>query len=346
MDSPPQPGLSRGRFFIAGLLVAALLLGFLPLWAVYRLHAQVQLSRPVVYVTIPKGSHARSISKQLREAGLELDENWFILFSCLRRSSNRLKSGEYLFEEGVTLFEVLKKIEEGHCLTVKVTFPEGFRTSQIAERLAQAAVIQNEESFMKWTVDEPFVRSLGIDGSGARGFLYPDSFLFSRGLDERDVIAIMVQRFHEVLPQDFAERAQALGLDPYEAVTLASIVEKEAVVDEERRIISAVFHNRLRKGWPLQSDPCVRFATKNFGRHLTYKDLKHDSPYNTYVYKGLPPGPICNPGLPSLLAAVTPMDVGYLFFVSMNNGRHHFSENLEDHNKAVWRYQIMNEVGT
>jgi len=318
----------------------------LPLWAVYRLHAPVSLRRPVVHVNIPKGSHAKSISNILREAGVELDRHWFVLFTRLRRTSGSLKSGEYLFEEGATLLDVLRKIEAGRCLTVKVTFPEGFRTTQIADRLAEAGVIQDEEAFLNWCVDEAFVRSLGIDAPRAAGFLYPDSFLFSRGMNEKDVVAIMVQRFFDVLPDEYVDKAEALGLSLHEAVTLASIVEKEAVVDEERRIISAVFHNRLNKGWPLQSDPCVRFATKNFGRHLTYKNLKHDSPYNTYVHKGLPPGPICNPGLPSLLATVDPVDVGYLFFVSKNNGRHHFSESLDEHNKAVWRYQIMNEVGT
>jgi UPF0755 protein len=178
------------------------------------------------------------------------------------------------------------------------------------------------------------------------GFLFPETYSLSKGLKSKDVITLMVKRFFEILPDDYAQKAEASGLSFYEAVILASIVEKEAMSDMERPIISGVFHNRLKRGWPLQADPCVRFACQNFNRRITEANLRFDSPYNTYLYTGLPPGPICSPGEKSLMASALPAQVDYLFFVSMNNGRHFFSSTLDEHNKAVWQYQVLKEVGT
>jgi len=347
MDSQARSNQRKGLLLVWAVLGVLILICFSAiLWMVHQIHAPIRMNRSVVSVTLPRGVHARQIAVLLRQAGVNVNGHAFLLLTRFRQSSRELKSGDYLFEEGVTLLDVLRRIEEGRCLTVKVVIPEGYRTAQIARKLAKAGVIEDEEAFMKWAGDEALARSLGVEGNGLTGFLYPDGFYFAVGLSEKDVITIMVQRFFEVLPPDYEERANSVGMTLYDAVILASIVEKEAVMDEEREIISGVFHNRLRKGWRLQADPCVRFATQNFSKRLTHKHLRHDCPYNTYVYKGLPPGPICNPGIPSLMAAVNPSEVDFFFFVSMNNGRHHFSVTLEEHNKAVWRYQIMNEVGT
>jgi UPF0755 protein len=171
------------------------------------------------------------------------------------------------------------------------------------------------------------------------GYLFPDTYHLFREMDPEEVIHMMVNQFKKVFGPDLANRASELGISESEAVILASIIEKETPLPEEKALVSSVFHNRLKKKIPLQSDPTVIYGIKNFNGNLTKEDLMRHTPYNTYLVPGLPPTPICNPGRDSLLAAVHPAPVPYLYFVSKNDGSHFFSSDIEEHNRAVLKYQ-------
>jgi UPF0755 protein len=218
-----------------------------------------------------------------------------------------------------------------------LSIPKGFDLFQIGEVL-QRANICLQDIFVRRAKDPLLARSLGIEGETLEGYLYPDQYKFPSMFGEENVILLMVDRFKTIYTQ-LARRAEQLGLTPREVVILASMIEKETDDEQDRRLISAVFHNRLRKGMPLQSDPTAIYGVKKTSAAITKNDLLRKSPYNTYLITGLPKGPIANPGLECLQAALYPAPVDYLFFVSKQDGTHHFSDTFEDHNRAVARYQ-------
>ncbi len=220
----------------------------------------------------------------------------------------------------------------------RVTIPEGLTVSEVADLLDKAG-IANKERFLMESEDPELLSSLQLDGKGLEGYLFPDTYYFTPFATEKDVIIAMVEEFRKAFNPEMVAQSKAIGLDLHQVVTLASLIEKETGFNEERALVSAVFHNRLKLGIPLQSDPTVIYGLKNFSGTLTRKDLESPSPYNTYRIQGLPPGPICNPGVSSLTAALNPAQVPYLYFVSKNDGSHLFSVNLQDHNRAVRIYQ-------
>jgi UPF0755 protein len=200
----------------------------------------------------------------------------------------------------------------------------------------------DRKAFLQKTSSAAFINALGLSqlaGQTLEGYLFPDTYHLLREMDPEEVIRMMVQQFRKVFGSDFDQWASELGMPEREIVILASIIEKETSLSEEKPLIAAVFHNRLKKKIPLQSDPTVIYGIKNFNGNLTKEDLLRPTPYNTYLLSGLPPTPICNPGRDSLLAAVRPASVSYLYFVSKNDGSHHFSSDIEEHNRAVWKYQ-------
>jgi UPF0755 protein len=191
--------------------------------------------------------------------------------------------------------------------------------------------------------DPAFARSHGIPAGSLEGYLFPDTYLFPRGVSAEAILTTMLQRFRSVFTAEWEQRAAQIGLTVHEVVTLASIIEKETGAPSERPLISSVFHNRLKKGMRLETDPTVIYGIRDFDGNLTRKHLETFTPYNTYVIKGLPPGPIASPGKDALEAALFPAQTGYFFFVSKNNGTHHFSSSFEEHQNAVQRYQIRRE---
>ena len=224
----------------------------------------------------------------------------------------------------------------------RVTFPEGYTVKQIAARLEKREIIDNQEEFLSVAFSAEMTTILGIAGESIEGYLFPDTYLLTKGLTPDEVIKIMVAHFKRVYKPDFSLRAAELGITDHEIITLASIIEKETGLPEERPLISAVFHNRLKIGMKLDCDPTIIYVLKLEGRfkdRLRTRDLKYDSLFNTYLYSGLPPGPIANPGKDSLEAALYPADEKFLYFVSKNDGSHHFSETFREHANAVNKYQ-------
>jgi UPF0755 protein len=184
-----------------------------------------------------------------------------------------------------------------------------------------------------------YVSSLGIEADSLEGYLFPDSYLLSKDLKPEDVIEAMVRRFRRVYTSQYSERAKELGFSDHEILTLASMIEKESAIPSEKLLVSGVYHNRLKRNMMLYSCPTVIYGIKDFNGNLTKRDLARYSPYNTYLIRGLPPGPICNPGKEAIEAALYPATTEYLYFVSKNDGSNHFSSTLKEHNIAVWKYQ-------
>jgi UPF0755 protein len=290
-------------------------------------------------IVVQKGSTFREVVQALDEAGLLRSPAKFSLMARILRVTGRVQAGEYTLSTAMIPPVILRKLVTGDVVKYRITIPEGYTVRQIAARLEEKGIIQGQEEFLAEAFSPDFAASLGIKGAGVEGYLFPDTYLFPKGVSPVEIIKTMVGRFTKVYTPAFSQRAAELGLTDREVVTLASIIEKETGVASERPHISAVFHNRLKRGIPLCSDPTVIYGIAGFDGNLRKRDLEQRTPYNTYLIQGLPPGPIANPGRASLKAALYPAPANYLYFVSRNDGSHHFSTTLREHNEAVRRYQ-------
>ena len=290
-------------------------------------------------VEIPRGSTFSATADILEGAGLIRHKRQFYLLALLMNAPKHIKPGEYDLSSSMTPVAVLDKLVQGKIKGYFVFIPEGFTLRRIASRLENAG-LADREKFIGFASDSILLSTLGIEGESAEGYLFPNTYKFDKLMGEEGVIRFMVKQFKKGITPEILERADEVHFTLNELVTLASIIEKEGGPDEERSMISAVFHNRLKKGMRLQSDPTVIYGIKDFDGNLRRSDLRKKTPYNTYTMKGLPPGPICNPGMEAIKAALYPASVDFLYFVSKNNGSHQFSSNLKDHNAAVLKYQI------
>jgi UPF0755 protein len=292
-------------------------------------------------IFIKKGTHLRKVSELLEQEGVIKNKHFFVFLTTILGKKAKIKAGEYEFDTSMLPLEVLSALARGQVKHHLVTIPEGFTLTQIAQLLENLNLVE-KKGFLQKTSSPAFIHALGLSqlaGPTLEGYLFPDTYHLLREMDPEEVIRMMVHRFRKVFGSDFSQWASELGISEREVVILASIIEKETSLSEEKPLISAVFHNRLKKKFPLQSDPTVIYGIRNFNGNLTKEDLLRPTPYNTYLRAGLPPTPICNPGRDSLLAAVRPAPVPYLYFVSKNDGSHYFSFDIEDHNRAVWKYQ-------
>jgi UPF0755 protein len=292
-------------------------------------------------VFIKKGTSLKKASEILQEEGVIKNKNFFVLLATVLGKKTKVRAGEYEFNTQMLPLEILESLVRGQAKRRLVTIPEGYTLSQIAQLLEDLNIVERK-SFLQKASSPAFISTLGLAPSEIptlEGYLFPDTYHLFREMDPEEVIQVMMNQFKKVFGPDLANRASELGISPREAVILASIIEKETSLPEEKPLISSVFHNRLRKKIPLQSDPTVIYGIRNFNGNLTKEDLMRPTPYNTYLISGLPPTPICNPGKDSLLAAVHPAPVPYLYFVSKNDGSHFFSSDFEEHNRAVWKYQ-------
>ena len=328
------------RFF--PLIITAIILAALTHYYIALFIPPGHSAAPVV-VEFEAGASFKQITKTLKEKGLIRDLKAFSLLATLRGSMKKVQAGEYEFNAAMLPGSILEKLEKGLVIRHQVTIPEGYNNREIAELLEKKSLSQKEK-FLDKASDRAFLSAIGVDATTAEGFLFPDTYHFPKGMSEEVIIKKMVSRFREASAYDEA-RAGAVGLSLKEVVTLASIVEKETGDASERPRIARVFLNRLKKGIPLQSDPTVIYGIKDFNGNLTRKDLFTKTPYNTYQRRGLPPGPIANPGADSIRAVLYPEEGPYLYFVSRNDGTHYFSRTLSEHNRAVYKYQIANRKG-
>jgi len=290
---------------------------------------------PSVVVHIPRGTSLKGVGKILEQRGV-VDQGWMVVWAARLSGLTRVRAGEYRLSASMTLREILRVLTRGRAVEYRVVIPEGLTMHEVVERLARAGVVDKSEALQLCT-DQEFIASVGLQGERSlEGYLFPDTYLFPRDLGARRVLGAMVMRFMK-LWRELEPKAKRLGMNRHQVVTLASIIEKETARPEERRLISAVFHNRLRRGMPLQADPTVIYGLGGLDHPLTRRELKIDTPYNTYLHRGLPPGPICCPGRDSLEAAVDPADVDYLYFVARGDGTHIFSRTYAGQLRAIRR---------
>jgi UPF0755 protein len=329
-------------------LLVLLLLAGVATYGAYR-WAQGELERPyAAYETREKvfevapGSAAGSILTDLEAEGILANAALTRLYLVHVLGDPSLKAGEYAFEAPMAATEVIDKLVSGDVLTHRVTVIEGLDLEETARALADAG-FGNAEAFLREMRSPGRIADLDPAAESLEGYLFPDTYAFAKGTSEAEIVDTMVRSFRDRLRDELAEAGfDAKSGSIRDLVTLASIVEKEAALDEERPTIAGVYANRLRRGIALYADPTVIFALKLAGTwdgNIRKTDLQIDSPYNTYRYPGLPPGPICSPGLASLLAAFEPADVPYLYFVSRNDGSHVFAATLAEHNRNVNEWQ-------
>ncbi len=306
------------------------------LWRYAHLASDADASSKVV--TIHSGKGLDAIVQLLHQADLIEYPFKYKLIVQIRGEAKKLKAGEYLLAASMTPLEILDKIVNGDVRFYKLTVPEGYNLHQIAESVSLAG-LASEDAFYKAATDLTALRRLNINAPMFEGYLFPETYYFPTQSTPAQIITKMVEQFQAVFTAKMKLRAQELNLSVHQVVTLASIIEKETGAAEERAVISSVFHNRLKKRMRLESDPTVIYGLKSFDGNLTRKHLNTPTPYNTYVIKGLPPGPIANPGRKAILAALYPADTRFLFFVSKNDHTHYFSADLKSHNRAVRKYQ-------
>jgi UPF0755 protein len=294
------------------------------------------------FVDLPTGTGVAAIGARLAEAGVVADPFTFRLAAKVSGAERRLQAGEYRFAEAAAPLEIVDRLARGDVFRRSVTFREGLNIQEMAA-LFEASGLGPADGFAR--AASAVTAAHGFD-PGARtleGYLFPDTYALPRRVEAGQLVDQMVAGFVRAFDQRLRDDAARRGLTVREAVTLASLVEKETADPAERPLVSAVYHNRLRRGMPLQCDPTVIYALMLAGRwtgNLRRVDLQLDSPYNTYRYPGLPPGPIASPGRASLEAAVAPADVPYLYFVSRNDGTHAFASTLAEHNRNVERWQV------
>ncbi len=289
-------------------------------------------------VLVPQGASFGIIAMELKKEGIITNAGRFSLLARFKGAVKRIKAGEYEFTASMLPTEVLDRMATGQTKDYYVTIPEGYNIREIAAVLDDLNILDKGE-FIEKAMDASFAASLGIDGNSCEGYLFPDTYRFTKGMTAEDIIKKMALKFNKVYSEIEYKMPYGLKMPKKQIVALASIIEKESGDDSEKPIISAVFHNRLKVGMRLESDPTVIYGIENFNGNLTKKDLFTRTAYNTYRIYGLPSGPIANPGRTSLEAALSPSRVPYLFFVSKNDGTHFFSRNLREHNRAVQFYQ-------
>lgn len=306
------------------------------LWYFFCLFTSPGQGSVVCDISFPPGSGIRRLANELKVGGVIRSSWHFILLTRLRGEAHHLKAGEYRFDNSMKPEEILRKITKGEVDYRKFTLPEGYSIYQAAELLEQKGYFR-KDVFLDKCKDKEMLARLGLKEASAEGYLYPATYNLSRGGGEEQLLEQMIAQF----TTEYSAIKGGEGSDRFsrhEIVILASIIEKEAISADEKPLISSVFHNRLKIGMPLQSDPTAVYGVRAFSGKVTKTDILRPSPYNTYYNKGLPPGPIGNPGTTALQAALQPAKTDYLYFVARQDGTHQFSRSLEEHNRAVSRY--------
>ncbi len=288
-------------------------------------------------IIIEEGLSLSATAEKLKQNHIISNKFLFITWVRLFGHSREIKAGEFRLSARMSPIRVMEMLMRGVIITHSITIPEGYNREQIAELLAQQGLV-DKQRFLSLTEEPKLIASYRLSGTSLEGYLYPDTYQFAKGLSAGSIINTMVRRFFEII-EPYSARIEDSNLSLQELITLASIVEKETGRKEERPIIASVFLNRLKKGMRLASDPTVIYGIKDFDGNITRKNLEENTPYNTYLIRGLPPGPIASPGEEAIKAVLYPAETDYLYFVSKNDGSHHFSKTLAEHNRAVEIYQ-------
>lgn len=341
-----RKGTSFGRNILLIIIVflVILSLGFVSGWAYLAGQLKPVTDQSVTVnkvITVPSGANSGQIGNLLEAEGLIRSRTAFRFYAKYRGLDNKLQAGAYNINAGLSTPEIIERLAKGETFSLNITIPEGYTLRQIADRLAEKQLV-NRTRFLNLTAhgrfDYDFIRGLPEGPNRLEGYLFPDTYRITNKTTEEQVINMMLARMARELTPEFKEKAAKAGLSVHQAVTLASLVEREVKKDEERPKAAAVFLNRLKKGWKLESCATIQYILGEPKARLFARDLQVDSPYNTYKNTGLPPGPIASPGGPSLRAAVNPADVEYMFFVVSEDGKHIFSRTLEEHNrnKAIY----------
>ena len=325
-----------GQTFVG--IVAAVVLGIL--LAFYSLILLWPQGNPYdsVKVTIPKGASLKEVSTTLLNYNIIRNERSFLLAVKTLGYEKDMPAGRFKLLEASTNFEIIDQLVNGIQVNKRVTILEGWTIDVIAEELHEKIGIDQDE-FKTASSNELLLWKWGISEKTVEGYLFPNTYLFSEEEDIQDIIGRMINEYKQRITIEFRSRMKELGMEENEIITLASIIEGEAIYDSERSVISGVYHNRLNIGMRLQADPTIQYIIKDSPRRLLNKDLKIKSPYNTYLNNGLPPGPINNPGIESIKAALYPADIDYIYFVARGDGYHTFSRTKDEHNKAKRKFQ-------
>jgi UPF0755 protein len=288
-------------------------------------------------IHIPDGSSFNKGLRILQDNGIIEGKFGLLILAKMTGTDTQLKPGYYSLSASMSPLQIFDDLIQGRTIQYIITIPEGSSLNDIKKILLDNKLM--DEASWQLVENKDFLALLNINAPSLEGYIFPDTYKFPKGMDAKIIFKIMVQRLKDILDESLNARISELGMTENEALTLASIIEKEAIFDRERPLISSVFHNRLKKNMRLQADPTVLYGVKTKRKRILYRDLRRKTPYNTYKIKGLPPGPIASPGEKSIRAALYPAAADYLFFVSRNNGTHHFSSTNEEHWEAVVRYQ-------
>jgi UPF0755 protein len=331
------------KWLLILILIAVVAAGAAAMWGTARLREPYKgFSGEEAFVEIPSGAGRKTIEQRLVEGGVVRDEWTFRAAVWLSGRARDLKAGEYRFDRPLSAADVVDKLARGDVYRRMVTFREGLTIAEMAAVFADAR-LGPAADFENAARDSSLIHDLDPAARDLEGYLFPDTYALGRTTPAAELVREMIALFSKAATADWREALGQQGLSVREAVTLASLVEKETAVPEERPLVAAVYLNRKKIGMPMQADPTVIYALQKSGKYdgnLRRDDLQFDSPYNTYRYPGLPPGPIAAPGKSALAAVAHPAPVDYLYFVSRNDGSHAFAKTLEEHNRNVQRWQV------
>ncbi|NWF75874.1 MAG: endolytic transglycosylase MltG [Nitrospirae bacterium] len=320
------------------ILITICVIILLGIYIIIELITPLPLGKKNIEIEIPKGATFRYVADLFEKENILRDKNLFLFIGRVTGLDRKIRAGYYSIYSSMNLLDLLSVLRKGQIIEYEITIVEGDSLIEIAEKLSKKGIV-NEKDFWQLSKDEDFLNWHEIDAPSFEGYLFPETYKIPKGMAPEDAIGMMINRLRDKFVDEFLNRAEEINLSEREVLTLASIIEKEAVIDVERPLISAVYHNRMKKGMRLQADPTAIYGIKSSKEKITARDLKRKTSYNTYYIKGLPPGPIASPGIKSIIAALYPADVPYLYFVSNNDGTHHFSVTADEHNAAVQLYR-------
>ena len=304
----------------------------------FEMLVPAQTGNKKLEIEIPRGSTFRQAVDILYDRKLIRDKNIFMLVGRLTGADRKIRAGFYSIWSSMSPFDIFKIIRRGQIVEYEIKILEGDSLLEISEQFEKNGILKKEE-FINLAHDPDFLASYRIESKSIEGYIFPDTYRIPKGISPKDALGSMIDKMREKFSFEILARMEKMGMTENQVLTLASIIEKEAVVDSERPLISAVYHNRLKKKMQLQADPTSIYGIKSSREKITLEDLRRKTPYNTYQIKGLPPGPIASPGLKSIMAALYPADVPYIYFVSLDDRTHQFSTTAEEHIEAVKLYR-------